>query len=243
MAFLHGKSTTVLHGVYDLSAFLNDATVSAQVETAETTTFGVAGGSKTYITGLEDGTVSASGLFDGDANAVDVVLQATVGSDTLAPVTVAPSGTTLGERVKTLQAKTTSYEVSSPVGDVVSVSYDAQADGGVDHGVSLATLASISSSTNHTSVDNAASSTNGGVGQVHVTVNTRNSATTIKVQHSTDNSTWADLVTFSSVGSTTTTSERVTVANGTTVNRYLRAISTLSAGTGALTYHVSFSRR
>lgn len=243
MAFIHGRGAVVLHGAYDMSSYLNEASASASVETAETTTFGVAGGAKTYIVGLEDGTVSASGLFDGAADAIDEVLTTSIGSDTLAPVTIAPNGTTLGERVKTLQAKTTSYEVSSPVGDVVSVSYQAQADGGVDHGVSLATLASISSSTNHTSVDNGASSADGGVGQVHVTVNTRDSATTLKVQHSTDNSTWVDLVTFSSVSATTTASERVVVANGTTVNRYLRAISTLSAGTGALTYHVSFSRR
>lgn len=243
MPFIHGRGSVVLHGVYDLSSYLNEASTSASVETAETTTFGVAGGSKTYITGLEDGTVSASGLFDGAANAVDQVLNTSIGSDTLAPVTIAPNGTTLGERVKTLQAKTTSYEVSSPVGDVVSVSYQAQADGGLDNGVSLATLASINANTTHTSVDNAGSTANGGVGQLHVTVNTRSTATTLKVQHSTDNVTFVDLVTFSSVGATTTASERVVVANGTTVNRYLRATSTLTAGTGALTYHVSFSRR
>jgi len=243
MAFIHGKNAVVIHGVFDLSDFLNDASASNSVETAETTTFGVSGGAKTYITGLREGTASASGLFDGAASAVDVVLQGSIGSETLAPVTICPNGTTLGERVQTLQAKTTAYEVSSPVGDVVSVSYTAQADGGLDHGVSLATLASISASTNHTSVDNGAATSDGGVGQIHVTENTRNSSTVLKVQHSSDNSTFADLITFSSLGSTTTASERIVVADGTTVNRYVRAISTLSAGTGALTYHISFSRR
>ena len=140
-------------------------------------------------------------------------------------------------------AKTTSYEVSSPVGDVVSVSYDAQSDGGIDQGVSLAALASVSATTTGSSHDNSASSANGGVAQLHVTANTWSANTTLKVQHSADNSTWADLATFTVVATTVKTSERVIVTSGTTVNRYLRAVATLSAGTGAITYQISFARR
>ena len=241
MAFIHGKNAVVLHGAYALTSFLNDGSISASVETAETTSFG--NSAKTFVTGLRDGTLSASGMFDGAASAVDEVLTASIGSDSLSPVTFAPNGAVIGQRVVLLQAKTTSYDVSSPVGDVVSVSYDAQADGGLDHGVSLADLASISATTNSTSNDNTASTANGGLAQVHVTVNSRSSNSTIKVQHSSDNSTWADLASFTVVATTITTSERVAVAAGTTVNRYLRAQNTLAAGTGSITYQVSFARR
>ena len=241
MAFIHGKNAVVLHGAYALTSFLNDGSISASVETAETTSFG--NSAKTFVTGLRDGTLSASGMFDGAASAVDEVLTASIGSDSLSPVTFAPNGAVIGQRVVLLQAKTTSYDVSSPVGDVVSVSYDAQADGGLDHGVSLADLASISATTNSTSNDNTASTANGGLAQVHVTVNSRSSNSTIKVQHSSDNSTWADLATFTVVATTVITSERVAVAAGTTVNRYLRAQNTLAAGTGSITYQVSFARR
>lgn len=241
MAFIHGKDTQVIHGAYALTAFLNDGSVSSDVETAETTAFGSS--AKTYLTGLKDGTISASGMFDGSADAVDQVLTASIGSDTLAPVTLGVNGTTLGNRVAILQAKTTSYEVSSPVGDVVSVSYDAQADGGIDYGVSLAALGSVSSTTNGTAVDNSASTTNGGMAQLHVTANSWSANATFKVQHSADNSTWADLATFAVVATTVTTSERVAVAAGTTVNRYLRAQVTLASGTGSITYQISFARR
>lgn len=243
MAFIHGKSVSVIHGVTDLSSFLNEASTARQVDTAETTTFGAAGGGKTYITGLKDGTLSCSGLFDGASTAVDAVLTASLGSDSLSPVTYAPEGFAVGSRVSVLQAKSTSYQVSSPVGDVVSVSYDAQADGGIDAGVSLCLLASVSATTNTTSHDNTASSANGGLAQLHVTVNTRDAGTVFKVQHSADNSTWADLATFTTVATVVTASERVAVASGTTVNRYLRAQATLSAGTGSITYQISFSRR
>jgi len=241
MAFIHGKNAVILHGIYDLSSFLNDGSVSNMVETAETTVFGST--AKTYITGLKDGTVTASGMFDGVANAVDEILTASIGSDTNAPVSFFPTASTIGNPVKLLLAKTTGYSVSSPVGDVVSVSYDAQADGGIDHGVSLAALAAIVATTNSTSVDNAASSANGGLAQLHVTANTWSANATIKVQHSSDNSTWADLATFAVVATTVKTSERVAVAAGTTVNRYLRAQNTLSSGTGSITYQVSFARR
>jgi hypothetical protein len=241
MAFLHGKGTRVLHGAYDLTTYLNEASVSHDVEANETTTFQSSGSAKTYVVGLRDAAVSASGLFDGSSDAIDQVLTASIGSDSLAPITIAPDGFTVGNGVVIALAKTTSYEVSSPVADVVSVSYDAQTDGGADRAVSLAALASVSSTGNGTSVDNSASSTGGGIAQVHVTVNTRSAATTLKVQHSADNSTWADLATFTSVTSTQVTSERVAVSG--TVNRYLRATHTIASGTGALTYQASFARR
>ena len=74
-------------------------------------------------------------------------------------------------------------------------------------------------------------------------VNTRNGTVTMKIQHSTDNSTFVDLVTFTVVGSTTTTQERIVVAAGTTVNRYLRAQSTVAGTTGSITPIVAFARR
>lgn len=239
MAFIHGKNAAVVHGAYNLSTYLNDGSVSQDAETAETTSFG--NSAKTYISGLKDATVSASGMFDGSANAVDEVLQATVGSDTLAPVLFAPEGVTTGNRCYILMAKTTSYEVSSPVGDVVAVSFDAQADGGADGGI-VVLNATQTTSTNGASQDNAVSSANGGMAQVHVTANTMNANTVFKLQHSANNSTWADLVTFTTVATTVTTSERSLVATGTTVNRYLRATSTMS-GTGSITFTIAFARR
>jgi hypothetical protein len=102
---------------------------------------------------------------------------------------------------------------------------------------------STATTTNGTNVDNTAPSTNGGVAHLHVTANTRNGATTFKVQHSTDNSTWVDLVTFTSVTAATTGAQRVEVASGTTVQRHLRAQATTAGTTGSITYTVSFARR
>ena len=240
MAFIHGKSAVVLNNEFNLSTYFNDISISRSVETAETTAFGAS--AKAYIVGISDGTISLGGMFDGAANAIDAEITDMIGS-TSGVVSISASGvTTIGTRMISATGIVTSYEVSAPVGDVVSASAEFQADDGVGNAVSLAALAAITTTTTGTSVDNAASSANGGFATLHVTANTMNGATVCKVQHSSDNSTWADLQTFATVATTITTAERLKVANGTTVNRYLRAVAT-AAGAGSFTYHINFARQ
>ena len=241
MAFIHGKSAQVLHNEFDLSSYFNDASVSRSVETAETTSFGAT--AKSYIVGLTDGTISLSGMFDGSANAIDQEMTDVFGVNDGSVISISPSGSTaIGTRILTATGKITSYEVSSPVGDVVAANAEFQADAGVGNAVSLAALATITTTTTGASVDNGASSTNGGFATLHVTANTMDNATVCKIQHSSDDSVFVDLVTFTSVATTVVTAERNTVANGTTVNRYLRAVAT-PAGAGNFTYHINFARQ
>jgi len=239
MAFVHGKGTKVLVGKYDMSAFFNEASTSRSIETGEVTAFGK--NAKTYIVGLTDGTASLSGMFDGDPAATDVVMNEQLALDAGTVVTFGVNGLAIGAKTQMMKTRATSYEISSPVGDVVSVSAEFQADDGIQGGVSLHVGADTATGA-ASSVDNAASTANGGSANLHVTVNTMNAGSVVKVQHSSDNSTWVDLVSFTSVGSTTITSENVSVAAGTTVNRYLRAFLT-AAGTRSITYHVSFGRK
>lgn len=243
--FRHGKNTVVLFDKYDLSQYFNSATTTATAEAVETTTFGSA--NKTYAIGMKDGMISLEGLWAGDANGVDEVLSAAVGSSSKKIITVATEGATLGRRAKLINTDETSYEIASAVADMVTITAEAQASGtvgGFDGGVLLAANQTVSSVTANTSVDNSTSSANGGVAHLHVTANTRNGAATIKVQHSANNSTWADLVVFTATTSSTTTSERIEVAAGTTVNRYVRAnISAIAGSTGSVTLTVGFARR
>jgi hypothetical protein len=240
MAFIHGKGTAVLFNGHNLSGFFNDAGANRSVETAETTVFGK--NSKTYIVGLMDGTISLSGLFDGAANAVDAVIQATLGTENSGVTTLLYNGATAGNRVQMAITETTSYDISAPVGDVVSATAELQADEGIDNGIALSNLKAITATGSETSQDNSASTSNGGVAHLHVTANSHNDDAVFKVQHSADDSIWADLVTFTTVATTVTTAQRVVVAAGTTVNRYLRAEYTL-AGTGSITFQISFARR
>jgi hypothetical protein len=239
--FRHGKNTTVLSGDFDLTTYLNSASAAYAVETPETTTFGSS--DRSYIVGHNEGTISFEGLFDGTTSSADEIFSAALGNTTDRVVTVSNDSTAIGARAILASASSTSYEISSPLTDVVSVSAEAIANGGLDSGVWLVCQTAVSATTNTTSVDNAASSANGGVAHLHVTANARTATTVIAVQHSADNSTWADLAVFGTVALAGLDSERYEVASGTTVNRYLRTRTTIATGTGAITRSVAFSRR
>jgi RNase P/RNase MRP subunit POP5 len=240
MSFRHGKNTAVLVGEYDISAYLNEVSSSMSIETADTSTFGT--NAKTYITGQNDGTISTSGLFDGAADAIADIFENIIDNDLTSAITIAPDGgLVVGGKASLAAAKQTSYEISAPVSDVVSLSAEFQVTAGLRQGVLLAANTSHTTSTNVASVDGAASSALGATANLHVTANTRTDTTVIKVQHSADNSTWADLITFTTVATGTITSE-IATASGT-VNRYLRATTTIATGTGSITYTLSLSRR
>lgn len=239
MAYRHGKNTIVLWNGSDLSPYFNEATSARTVETAESTTFGAS--AKTYVVGLQDGTMSMSGVFDGAADAVDDVLTDTIGADGGDVVTVGPDGTAAGRAAFSAAVKQTSYEVTSPVGDIVSTSVEVQGDGGVDRGILLAGLSAVTSTGQGSAQDNTTSTTAGAVGYLHVTANTRDGSSTFKVQHSADNVTYADLITFTAIGTSTTGGERVAVSG--TVNRYVRASHTPGGSSGSVTYTMAFARK
>lgn len=238
MATVHGRKTKVLVNERDLSSFFRGADSAATVEANEDTTFGV--DDKTYVTGLGDGTFSLEGVFKDDPADADAELEAALGSDTGVLLTVSPSGLAVGERVRMAETVETSYEVTSPVADVVSVTAEFQADGGIDAGVSLHDATEETTSANGTSVDNSTATANGGVGHLHVTAASGTTPTLdVKIQDSVDNSIFADLITFTQA--TVATSERQNVAG--TVDQFVRAVWTVGGTTPAFTFSVAFARR
>lgn len=238
MGFVHGKGVEVLYGGAKLTSFFNDVSVSRNLDTAETSAFG--DDAKTYVTGMQDGTLSLSGMFDGAEGAVDDTLRATIGSASNDVITIAPEGLTVGAVAFSSAVKQTSYEVSSPIGDVVAVSLDVQADGGVDRALLLAADATVTATGEGASQDGAASSSDGAAAYLNVTANTRDGASTFKVQGSADNLTWADLLTFTSVSASTTTGEKKMITGS--VPRYLRASHTPGGSSGSITYTITFAR-
>lgn len=247
--FIHGKGSKVLLDEFDLSAYFNSLDVSQTLETAETTGFGST--SKSYIPGLADATLSLSGMFSQDTDGSDEELQAVLGSATTPLVTVILEAGAIGKPAIVAKAHETNYALSSPVGDIVTITADFNASTdatanlkyGLRSGKSLTANASIAfgSLGNLASVDNGASTTAGGVANLHVTANTITGGnTTIKIQESADNSTWADLITFTAVGASTNTSQQSVVTG--TVARYLRATASTAGGAGAITFHIGFAR-
>jgi len=248
--FHHRQGSKVYLDEFDLSAYLNSSDVTHTQDTAETTAYGAS--ARAYIASLASGTLSFAGLIDATntAGTSDKEFEAILGSATHPVLTVEIESGTIGNRSVIARANETSYTMASPVADVNSLTADFQCsadptndvDFGVASAVQLTTGASIAfgSLGNLASVDNAASSANGGAAVLHVPTNSVDGNTTIKVQHSTDDAVWADLVTFAAVGASTITSELSAVTG--TVNRYLRVTASTAGTSGAITFAVSFAR-
>jgi hypothetical protein len=155
-------------------------------------------------------------------------------------VSAFPNGATVGSECQLILANDANVTVQSQRASVVAATIQMQPDGLLDVGVSLSDLTAISADTNGTTVDGGAATANGGVAHLHVTAFTGLTSDSVIVEHSTNDSVWATLGTFTSV--TGTTSERLVIAAGTTVNRYLRVRDDVT-GTGTCTRAVAFSRR
>lgn len=237
MAFVHGKGTKVYIDSAEFSSYFNNVDVTKTADVAETTNFG-SSGSKTYITGEDDGTFSLTGFFDATA---DATLQPLLGGADF-DLVVGIDGLDTGDRTQFGSANITNYGVSSAVGDAVATSIDAQADNGVTVGLVLNAGAYTTTGVQGTANDNSASSTGGGGAFLIVTSVSGTSPTgDIKIQHSADDSTYADLATFTQA--TTATSEVIKIAEGTTINRYVRVHATIG-GTSTPTINaiVGFGR-
>ena len=132
--FKHGKNAQFVLDTTNISNTLNEISMPREIETAETTAFGTQ--DKTYIVGLSDATLSISGMFDAT---VDTAINTTIsnlksGSIASASFTYGPTGSAASSIKFTGQCLVTSYELSSPVGDIVSYSLEAQVTGSITQG-------------------------------------------------------------------------------------------------------------
>lgn len=137
MAFTHGKKSKFeidnSSGTpVDISAYCEEVSLSRDIETAETTTFG--DNAKEYIIGLTDATISVSGKFDAaGASTVDAVLSGILGQDASVTFAYTPGGgsPSSSNPKYTGECYLTSYEVSGSVGDVSTFSASFQCSGAI----------------------------------------------------------------------------------------------------------------
>lgn len=237
---LHGKDSVLLSDQYNLAAYFKTFGPKHTKKAEESTVFGLT--DRTYVPGLQTGSISGGGLYKGNSGAsdADAVLRAALGDHATGQImTLGIGGFTIGKRCRLWQSRLTTYDLNQNNDGLVATSFESRANGGLDAGVSLHSHATAeTSSTNSASVDQAAASTKGAIGHLHVLSAT--GTADILIEHSTDNSTWATLITFTQV--TAVGSQRIEVAAGTTINRYVRAKSTLASSPN-FAYAVAFARR
>lgn len=224
MAKQTGKNAIILIGGYSLSTYASAYEIAQEIEPVEVT--GFTDECKNFLPGLAIAKMTIDMMWSSAAGTVHAALGAAAGSGI---ITLVPEGYTLGAPSISMPYLQTSYSPKSApdaridVGSIVFESYGNNV--GIENGVMLA-HGIITDTITGTEVDDptGAAVTAACGASLHIWTAAAADTYVIKVQHSANNSTWADLITFSADGSAIT-AERQPVASGT-VNRYRRVIAT-----------------
>lgn len=235
-----GVNAALLWDEQNIGRFMRDATWTAEADELDTTAWSTAG-AESSMPSYTKVTASLSGLFTASTGSTgsDNFLSGEFG--TTAPiVTYGPEGTAVGSAAKLTKAIHRQYEISNPVNGVVSFAAGLKGSTRYETGVFLKSLAANTSTAASTGVDGVAATTKGGVAHLHITAQSTLTSYVAKVQHSSNNSAWSDLITFGA--STDVGVQRSTVAGA--CKRYTRAaITTLSGGAGkTVTSSIAFAR-
>lgn len=237
------KGLSVYMNGVSLSCALQSIDATATTDALDSTT--LCNTYRTYATGIKNGTVSASGIWDYDMTTLDEihnVFSTAYNGGTEAVVTAtleSIASNAVNKDAILFNAAQTSYNVDVQNGQLIMCTADFQASSGINYGKVIFNAAVNNTTTNGTAIDNSASSANGGLCQVHVQ-NPSEYGWTVKFQHSSDNSTWVDLTTLTSSGTGLKYEAQSAQITGT-VERYVRA--RITASTGSITFVAAFARR
>ena len=235
--FTHGSNAVVILDKTNLSTTLTDASFSGLSDVAETSTFSST--SKSYVPGLKDNTSTLSGFYESDSPDADAEFLSELGGAGAA-YSIAPIGYTRGNPLDFGTTISTSYDRSADINSIVSVAVALQFSGDAYNGKSLVAPAAFTATSTETSVDFGATGSSGGAAVLHVTAKSGTSPQVIaKIQHSSNDSSWSDYLTFTTA--TAETSEIKT--SDSSVNRYIRAVLTISGSTPSLTIAVGFAQQ
>lgn len=242
-SFLHGKNAAVLVDQYAASAYFRQATISRVVSQGETHTFGDSWRER-GSPGLMDGSVRLEGIYDPTALlGSDVIIRDLLAQEAAGVLSIGLNGTTLGNVAELGGVVAGEYMIPTDVDtNPVPVSVSFEGDDAFDTGVWIHELGAETGTEDGASVDETAATAFGGVAHLNITAVSGSGSITVKVQHSTNDSVWADLITFTAA--TAIGAERaLTAAITTTVNRYVRYSISAFSGFTSVTLAVCFARR
>lgn len=242
MALSHGIDQDIYMAGYDMGAFLDSVQIQLNADIAESSILDDT--DKQFIVGLRSALLSGSGRFDGSANAVDAIFVAAFAGESVVSCFM-PAGDAHSNVGYGVMGNKNQYGITTPLNDVVAVSFQLQSDVGGERGIVLHALGAETVDGGGTQHDNTTSSSAGASAYLIVTDVTGTSTTLdVKVEHSTTGA-WggeeADLITFAQVTADYQAERKATSATAT-VNRYTRVFFDLGITTTSATFFVLFVR-
>lgn len=236
MPAIHGSKAKLYLSGWDISGNMRNGSSPSEADLADSSTWGMT--SKRYTpSDWVEGSFVGDGVWESAAaglGSIDELLNTGLGG--LHVASYLPGGEGFGARARIIGGSETSFEITSPTDDIIGFTFELSSERGFSNKARVlqpvAGALNITANGNGTSLDDlgAAGTTTKGIGAaLHVTNKGGGAGTlTVKVQHSPDQSVWTDIITFG--GKTVkNVAEYVEVAG--TVQRYLRALWTLTGGT------------
>lgn len=220
MAKTNGLGVRIYANGHDLNTDVNALSGIGQTQTLLECT-GLAKSAIQRLVGLRDAIISVNGYFD-NATGMSHDAFESISADSEVIVTM---GTSRGDDACGMVADQGSYNIGRAEGSAITttVEFSTSNGKGLNWGVVLTDgpEQTDSAAANSAAVDNASSTSDGAIGIVSIE-SVASGTADIKVQHSADDITYADLLTFT--GATGRTSESISATG--TVNRYVRVAST-----------------
>lgn len=255
MAFIRGGSAKVLVGGFDLTSFLNNASVSVDTALGESTVFGDT--NRDYQQGGPlTANVTCSGFADVDsASGSEQVLARVLDTESTTfdttygymPITIAYKGNANGNNCFVGTLLSGSYEIAPEVASLMPIAAtfvvgqgrdvsggsptSTQSGGFGVRGALLAALGNVPTTPGIFGAEHngGGSSTGGGVFNLHLTTAATNA--TIRIEHSnTSGSGFTTLATFSQT-LTVVRGQSLVIPAGTTIQQYVRAYVVSASGT------------
>jgi hypothetical protein len=235
---IHGSRADFMGNGFLLTPFLNNGTLGAVRDSAETTTWKKT--SKTHMPGLGDATISIDGIWEGEEDLVDDILFAALGAPSGGVFTYFPATfDAIGNVTYTIDADETTYSINTAVGGVAQCSAalaSGQSGYGLERGVVSSLYGAQGAAGSGPAIDNGAALGATLAGASLTLHSTISNALQVFLQDSADGVTFADLA--GSIGPIANgrSSQRLEVPG--TIRRYTRVRWT---GTG--TFMTVTSRR
>jgi hypothetical protein len=241
MAFVLGNTSRLFVNKAAVTTTIAGYTASHARSYSEVTAMANPGGAA-FVPGLMNGSLALRGPQDSIGQSLHNLIEAAKGVDNSFLATVCPDGTALGAFAMTILGDISDHAIDAQNADAVGFTATAGADESVDMGFLVHGYTAETATANGTSVDRGAASANGGVVVLHLPVFTGLTSATIKVQDSADNTTFADLAGAAFTAATAIASQRLFLAQGTAIRRYVRTVTTV-VGTGSATFLVALAPR
>lgn len=186
------------------------------------------------IGGLRDGTMSVTSWFDNTLQ--HPVMSALPTADVLLTYL---RGTALGNPGACLNAKQATYSEARGADGSLTVKTEGQGSSfGLEWGVQLTPgTRTDTAATAGADVDGLAASSHGAQAYLQA-VSFTGTDVTVEIEHSTDNSTWSTLMSFTAISAGVPLAQRIAVSGSTTVDRFLRATTITTGGFTSLAFAV-----